>query len=584
MPAQTSASPVIAVKCNGTPLPEQFRNQLLEFTIDQRSDAADVFTLRFHDPEMSVLDSPLFALTNTLTVDVEVSPTTKGTIADGEITSVSLEHDAWGTQVVVRGLDRSHALFRNRRAKAYVNASYSDIVSTVAGLCGLTARTDASGTVHEHVYQDGLTDWEFLRGLADDIGWDLWVEGRSLLFKAPAAPSGVIPELEMGLTLLSLDATATAAGQSSQVEVRGWDVKQKRETVSTKTTGATVGATPQLGTPAAIRRSFNTGTVVGTRTPYPTVAQTQKAADAIAEQLGSSAIELSGAALGDPRIKARGGIKLSNVGKFNGTYVVNQVRHIWEPEAGYRTEFTAGGRHDRSLLGLVTPVAARDSAASKVYGVVVGIVTNHKDLENMGRVKVKFPWLSAQEESGWARVAQLLTGNGYGSLFMPEVNDEVLVAFEHGDFNRPYIVGKLYNGKDKPAKPHTAFLTSDGKIASQRLESRTHHRLVFFDDSGKQKEGVTLRTGDDKFFINLNKSETKITVSSDGDVTIEAKKGTVLIDAKDVELKTTGKLDATVQGAATLKSTAKFTVEGTAGLELKSSGPVEIKGAIVKLN
>ena len=85
----------------------------------------------------------------------------------------------------------------------------------------------------------------------------------------------------------------------------------------------------------------------------------------------------------------------------------------------------------------------------RFYGVVVGIVTNNQDPDNMHRVKVRFPWLNQDHESNWARVATSMAGNGRGAYFLPEVDDEVLVAFEHGLIDQPYVIGSLWNGKDQ---------------------------------------------------------------------------------------------------------------------------------------
>ncbi|HEV8320835.1 MAG TPA: phage baseplate assembly protein V, partial [Myxococcota bacterium] len=93
--------------------------------------------------------------------------------------------------------------------------------------------------------------------------------------------------------------------------------------------------------------------------------------------------------------------------------------------------------------------------------VVIGVCTNNKDPEGLGRIKVKFPWLEASEESHWARVCQFMTGGGRGMWIIPEVDDEVLVAFEHGDVHFPYVLGSLWNGVDRP--PSVSGLNADGK-------------------------------------------------------------------------------------------------------------------------
>src|SRR5438105_15411981 len=90
------------------------------------------------------------------------------------------------------------------------------------------------------------------------------------------------------------------------------------------------------------------------------------------------------------------------------------------------------------------------SADSKMFGVEVGIVTNVKDDKKLGRVKVCFPRLPGKPESDWVRVAQPAAGASRGFYWIPHVNDEVLVAFERGEAHRPYVIGSLWTGRDKP--------------------------------------------------------------------------------------------------------------------------------------
>jgi uncharacterized protein involved in type VI secretion and phage assembly len=105
-------------------------------------------------------------------------------------------------------------------------------------------------------------------------------------------------------------------------------------------------------------------------------------------------------------------------------------------------------------MSLINTLRSSDrEKENRFFGVVVGIVTNVDDPDDLGRVKVKFPWLADDQESYWARISNLLAGNGYGSWFLPAVGTEVLVAFEHGDIRFPYVLGMLWNGQDKPPQP-----------------------------------------------------------------------------------------------------------------------------------
>lgn len=196
------------------------------------------------------------------------------------------------------------------------------------------------------------------------------------------------------------------------------------------------------------------------------------------------------------------------------------------------------------------------AGSSHIYGVVVGIVTQNDDQENLGRVKVKFPWLSDNDESDWARVALLGAGPNAGACFVPEVSDEVLVAFEHGDIRRPYVIGGLHNGKDKPILGDG--LLSQGKVKRTGFVSRKGHKFVFFEDSSKS--GIALITSDGKIKVSLNESNSEIHIECQGKVLIKS------------------------QGDMNLESAGSLTLKGDGGVKVNSNGTVEVKGMQVKLN
>lgn len=198
---------------------------------------------------------------------------------------------------------------------------------------------------------------------------------------------------------------------------------------------------------------------------------------------------------------------------------------------------------------------------SKIYGVVVGIVTNNKDPEGLGRVKVKIPRISGEDESNWARVVSFMAGKERGTFFLPEVDDEVLVAFEYGNINIPYIVGSLWNGKDKP--PVT---NDDGKNNIRIIKSRSGHIIRLDDTDGKEKIEIVDKSKNNKIIIDTK--DKKISIKSDKDIEISAPNGKVTIEAKDIEA----------------KSTASAKVEASSGMDLKASGTMNIKGATVNIN
>ena len=141
------------------------------------------------------------------------------------------------------------------------------------------------------------------------------------------------------------------------------------------------------------------------------------------------------------------------------------------------------------------------------------IVSNLDDPDKLGRMKVTFPWLGDSAESPWARVAMAGAGNKRGLVVLPEVGDEVLVAFDHGDARLPYVIGGLYNGKDKlPGRGRsTAARWSSGR------SSRATATSVELDD---EDDIITIATGDGKHRIVLDQKSSKIVLETTGDVEV----------------------------------------------------------------
>jgi len=177
-------------------------------------------------------------------------------------------------------------------------------------------------------------------------------------------------------------------------------------------------------------------------------------------------------------------------------------------------------------------------------GIVVGVVTSLEDPENIGRVRVSFPHLG-DEESYWARLVTLMAGADRGSRFVPEVDDEVLVAFEQGDPRRPYILGSLWSKTDTPP-------ADDGDQAANNwryIKSRSGHVIRFDDTDGGEK--IELIDKDEKNRIVIDTSGDKIEIICDtGDVMVSAEAGKVEVKASDIKIESSGSM--TLEAAATM--------------------------------
>lgn len=212
-----------------------------------------------------------------------------------------------------------------------------------------------------------------------------------------------------------------------------------------------------------------------------------------------------------------------------------------------------------NLFDLLVDSEGREAFAKRILGVVAGVVTNNQDPEGLGRVKVKFSWLSEGEESYWARVATPMAGNQRGFYFLPEVEDEVLVAFEHGDARFPYVLGSLWNGKDKPP-------VNDEANNIRAIKSRSGHIVRLDDSDGAEKIEIIDKSGNNKIVINT--AGNKIEITSNQDITLSASKGTIKLDAQKIEI----------------HSSADTKIEAGAGMDVKATGVMNVKGSVVNIN
>ena len=161
-------------------------------------------------------------------------------------------------------------------------------------------------------------------------------------------------------------------------------------------------------------------------------------------------------------------------------------------------------------------------------GVCTAVVIDNVDPDNSGRVKVRLGQSSGAGEKGsetWARIATLMAGNNRGTWFIPDVKDEVLVAFEAGDMRRPYVIGALWNGTNSPPE------TMDADNTKKLLRSRSGVKITLDDQSGK--ESFLVETpGGQRLMLKDGPGAVEITDSNGNSVRFEASGVTVTASAK----------------------------------------------------
>ncbi|AEW99550.1 VgrG-related protein [Streptantibioticus cattleyicolor] len=556
-------------------LPPVWATQLVSCDIEQSVGLPDAVALTFRDADHRFLTETGITIGTRLKVSVvTVQEHAQVPLFSGEVTALELDVDTTGTFTVVRASAVTHRLMRGRKVKAFRNMTTSDIVRRVAADAGVEcARVDAFPVVHRHLSQANVSDWEFLRYLARESGaWTGVDEDGRLEFVRPrpasGAPDPATPAprdplvLEYGRNLLELSSALTGADTADTVQVRGWDVTTKTPLVATGRPVSTQAVRPGMS-PATVVSAFpGSPRTTVTDTPYRTQAEADAAADALASSVGAGVAELEAVAEGNPDIKAGTPVALGNVGPaFSGRYTATAVRHLLEPHRGYRTTVTVCTAPDRSLTGLVTGAAAPPHAP-RVPGLAIGVVTDvhEPDGGQRGWVRLKFPWLDDDYVSDWARTVQW-GGQGGGGVFSPEVNDEVLVGFEQGSLDSPYVIGGLYNGVDRPS-PHDVPLVdgASGKVNRRSLVSRSGNRVELL-DAPAGPSGVRLASGDGRLEVRLDEQRGEITLTVFGAGGRRAA-GSVRVTGSGITVDAgTGSLDLR-GGSVTVGGTTGVTVDG----------------------
>ncbi len=622
-------TPGLKLKIDGQDAPEDLREDILQISVEESLHLPGMFTIVIknnyfpgsesdrpwqHQDLLEIGKSIEIGFVSSTTQDEEFAEEHQGYVLKGEITGIETHFTSQSqAPIVIRGYDVAHRLHRGRYNRSFQNMTDTDILKKIAGEVGIeldsqgveeTAGPYGYGDINDangYIFQQNQTNMEFLRERAARNGFELFVRDGKLNFRKPKADETL--ELEWLKDLYSFSVRVTSSEQVSNVEVRAWDYKNNQVLVSQKSfSSAEVITDTEYGQGKNTSTAFNgkpsDPKMIVVNQPIFTASEGDKIAQALFDELSGEFVLADAKSEGNPEIRPGKVVKLANMGKYAGKYYITDTRHLYS-EGTYTTYFSVRGSGGGDLLKTLSPPTRLQPGNTHL----VGIVTDNKDPQGWGRVRVKFPTLTPEDDgsahaSYWARVVAVGAGSDRGLDCLPEIDDEVLVAFEHGNIHRPYVIGGVWNGQYAPPEKVDDTIV-DGKVRLRTFKTRTGHTLQFVEeDKGSSKKGIYLNTvsghqlhlndaekyaevktkqghqvrlDDDKSKIEIKTSQgglATITMkSSSGEINIKA--GSKLtIDAVQTEINSTG--------------TVKISSTGTA--EISSTGIVTVKGSLIKLN
>ncbi len=439
----------------------------------------------------------------------------------GFVCNVRLIYEVWGSYTAeLTAVSDSYRMDVTRHKQYYADQTLSSASGTVAGRSGLAISVDAPGSKSLNYVQYGETDFSFLNRIVDDYGaWLRPKQGGVEIFASFQSGSTVQWRAEDGLLQFSLSGTLAPPSFSGS---------HYDHHVMMSNTYQQVSKPPQFYDGAGPL----TSAVQSASAMIPAGFEPQRARamtlDDYQTQLQSESERAQGAAVtgaGESRnqtLMAGNTLAIDGVLDAKGTYGLIKVTHRWTPQ-GYTNSFVC-----TPWKNYRNP---QPPAARTWNGVVPARVVDHNDPKKMGRIKVQFFW-QQDGSTHWARATAPHAGPDRGFMFMPEIGDEVAVAFEDGDPERPVILGSVWNGVQQA--PRYDFRGADiGTNDVKRIVTKAGNRIHLGDKPGY--ETVFLAT---PHHTSLSMTELSdqtgrnlITLHSDGDIVLDAPNGRVHINA-----------------------------------------------------
>jgi uncharacterized protein involved in type VI secretion and phage assembly len=544
MPAREHVASA-SIKVGGTRLDQEHMDAVEKIEVRNFVGLPDMATIRMADPEGRNIANPPFFIGDEIEISLgDISATNPSPVFTGEVVTFEPEFTTAAATISVRAYDKSHRLHRNRRSATFQDMTLSDVVQKVVQENGLQAGTiDATATVHPFLQQSMESDLDFINRLAALENCEFGVSDGRAFLQLRRNGGGSVPTLSWRENLKSFKPRMSAAQQHDRVKVSSYDPVTRAAVVGEATTP---GAIPQAAQEARDKaQSFGASELLVSDRVANTADEARTIAQSTLDKLASGSFEAEGTMEGDPAVKAGGKLKLEGFGRFDGEHQLTSVTHVYG-HGDFRTRFAISGRNPRTLTDVMRPKAERDWGS----GLVIGLVTNIQDPESLGRVRVKFPTLGDSIEGIWARVALPGAGPDAGMSFVPQIDDEVVVGFEHGDTRRPVVLGALHNAVDKPH-------------ANMR---------------GQQDGGSLVIYGRQDAEVNLQK---QLVITAKDAMTVKVEGGDS--GQGDYKLEPANKLEVKAGSTITIEGTGEVTVKSSAGINVEATGPLKLKGATVDI-
>jgi Rhs element Vgr protein len=474
-------------------------------------------------------------------------------------------------------LELRHPVYKSslqRKSKSFSEKKDSDIIDTILGEYGVDKSVDATLLEHKQMVQFNCSDWDFINTRSEANGMLFITKTDKIEVIKPKASSPEKFELQYGTNVYETDLEIDSRFSFEDYEGKAWNyADQEIESGSPnlpalKETG-NLSASDLSGNSEMDKFIYSNGAALE-QGELDEILNAKKIKSLLGKIRGIVKCE------GTSEIEPGDTVKLSGLGdRFNGNAFVSGVMH--EYSAGRWITTLQIGVETKRYINRYTDVNEFPAGGllPAVSGLQIGKVSEIEDKDGEERILVKIPIVSNDEDAVWARVARLDAGNSRGSIFHPEIDDEVIIGFINDDPRQAIILGMLNSSKN----PVPDELKAAESNPVKGFITRSNLQFLFDDE----KKIITIKTEKGSVIIDDDGKEITITDDSNKNKIILNDSGVEIESGKDIKIG--AKSNISIEGnKIDIKSKTSLNASGNSGASVKSNGATEIKGSLVNIN
>jgi Rhs element Vgr protein len=494
------------------------------------------------------------------------------TIYKGVIIKHSIKIKNNTSLLIIECKDEAVKLTIGRQSKYFYDLKDSEAFEEIIDSYGLSKDVEVTNFTHKELVQYNTSDWDFIISRAQTNGKLCFVENGKITISKPNLSSSPVETVTFGATLLDFDAEIDARNQFSKVSSYSWNYTDQ-ELLEVQANDPAISLNGNLSV-SDLSKTIDHKNLQLRHGGAVTEVELQDWADSklLFQQL--SKIRGRAKFQGIPAVKPNTVIALEGVGdRFNGNAYVTGVFHeITEGNWTVDAQFGTNPEWFSETFDIHTPTAS--GIIPSIKGLHTGVVTQlESDPNGEDRILVKIPIINKDEQGIWCRVACPDAGDKRGIFFRPEIEDEVIIGFINEDPNNAVVLGMLHSSAKQ------APITASDDNHEKGIITRSEMKVLFDDDKKtlaiETPAGKKITLDEDQGIIQIEDENSNI-------ITIDSN-GIKMESAGDIEIKATG--DVKIEGMnVSLKASAQFKAEGSAGVEMSSGATAVLKGSIVQIN